>query len=191
MASSPVPQLDAPAPLVQRQALQPSPTSSEQQQPQEAQAMQQPSGVQCRRVAGQAPGLQHSSAPAVAQPDSLAGARAVCCAQLFNLPAWMLEREMAEWLMKGYERAKQLVVFFATAGIGTGDVGALVRVEVLIHTISWSQEATQPAASEPGPSIPPPAKRSNRIKAEQAAEPTQPTEGKGKAEGKPTQPCHS
>ncbi|KAJ9512700.1 hypothetical protein QJQ45_018814 [Haematococcus lacustris] len=71
-------------PVTERRALQPSPTSSEQQQPHEAQAMQQPSGVQCRRVAGQAPGLQHSSAPAVAQPDSLAGARAVCCAQLFK-----------------------------------------------------------------------------------------------------------
>ncbi|GFH13395.1 hypothetical protein HaLaN_27723 [Haematococcus lacustris] len=40
---------------------------------------------------------------------------------------------------------------------------------------------TQPAASQPGPSIPPPAKRT---KAEQAAEPTQPTKGKGKAKGK-------
>ncbi|KAJ9524389.1 hypothetical protein QJQ45_008595 [Haematococcus lacustris] len=38
-----------------------------------------------------------------------------------------------------------------------------------------SQEATQPAASEPGPSSPLPAKRSKRTKAEQAAEPTQPT----------------
>ncbi|KAJ9510673.1 hypothetical protein QJQ45_027517 [Haematococcus lacustris] len=44
-----------------------------------------------------------------------------------------------------------------------------------------SQAATQPAASEPGPSTPPPAKRSK-----QAAEPTQPTKGKGKAaRGKP------
>ncbi|KAJ9515215.1 hypothetical protein QJQ45_002348 [Haematococcus lacustris] len=44
-----------------------------------------------------------------------------------------------------------------------------------------SLEATQPAASEPGPSTPQPAKRT---KAEQAAEPTQPTIGKGKAKGK-------
>ncbi|KAJ9506345.1 hypothetical protein QJQ45_004957 [Haematococcus lacustris] len=44
-----------------------------------------------------------------------------------------------------------------------------------------SQEATQPAASEPGPSSPLPAKRSKRTKAEQPAEPTQPTKGKGKA----------
>ncbi|KAJ9511845.1 hypothetical protein QJQ45_004568 [Haematococcus lacustris] len=44
-----------------------------------------------------------------------------------------------------------------------------------------SQAATQPAASEPGPSTPPPAKRSKHTKAEQAAEPTQPTKGKGKA----------
>ncbi|KAJ9520253.1 hypothetical protein QJQ45_030277 [Haematococcus lacustris] len=50
-----------------------------------------------------------------------------------------------------------------------------------------SQEATQAAASDPGPSTPPPAKRSKRnkrTKAEPAAEPTQPTKGKGKAKGK-------
>ncbi|KAJ9509226.1 hypothetical protein QJQ45_001678 [Haematococcus lacustris] len=41
--------------------------------------------------------------------------------------------------------------------------------------------ATQPAASEPGPSTPGPAKRSKCTKAEQAAEPSQPTKGKGKA----------
>ncbi|KAJ9510524.1 hypothetical protein QJQ45_015990 [Haematococcus lacustris] len=41
--------------------------------------------------------------------------------------------------------------------------------------------ATQPAASEPGLSTPPQAKRT---KAEQAAEPTQPTKGKGQAQGK-------
>ncbi|KAJ9508479.1 hypothetical protein QJQ45_012010 [Haematococcus lacustris] len=46
-----------------------------------------------------------------------------------------------------------------------------------------SQEASQPAASEPGPSTPLPAQRSKRIKAEQAAEPTK---GKGKdAKAKP------
>ncbi|KAJ9511217.1 hypothetical protein QJQ45_017090 [Haematococcus lacustris] len=44
-----------------------------------------------------------------------------------------------------------------------------------------SQAARQPAISEPGPSTPPPAKRSKRTKAEPAAEPTQPTKGKGKA----------
>ncbi|KAJ9513406.1 hypothetical protein QJQ45_005960 [Haematococcus lacustris] len=47
-----------------------------------------------------------------------------------------------------------------------------------------SQAATQPAASEPGPSTPPPGKRSKRTKAEQAVEPTQPTKGTGKAQGK-------
>ncbi|KAJ9522436.1 hypothetical protein QJQ45_008272 [Haematococcus lacustris] len=41
-----------------------------------------------------------------------------------------------------------------------------------------SQEASQPAASEPGPSTPPPAKRSKRTKAKPTAEPTK---GKGKA----------
>ncbi|KAJ9518644.1 hypothetical protein QJQ45_018659, partial [Haematococcus lacustris] len=43
-----------------------------------------------------------------------------------------------------------------------------------------SQEATQAAASEPGPSTPLPAKRSKRTKAEPAAEPTN-GKGKGKA----------
>ncbi|KAJ9524820.1 hypothetical protein QJQ45_003048 [Haematococcus lacustris] len=48
-----------------------------------------------------------------------------------------------------------------------------------------SQPATQAAASEPGPSTPLPAKRSKRTKAEpEAAEPSQPTKGKGKAQGK-------
>ncbi|KAJ9523431.1 hypothetical protein QJQ45_005340 [Haematococcus lacustris] len=47
-----------------------------------------------------------------------------------------------------------------------------------------SQAATQPAASVPGPSTPTPAKRSKRTEAEQAAEPSQPTKGKGKAQGK-------
>ncbi|KAJ9510778.1 hypothetical protein QJQ45_027591 [Haematococcus lacustris] len=44
-----------------------------------------------------------------------------------------------------------------------------------------SQSATQPAASEPGPSTPPPAKRSKHTKAEPAAEPKK---GKGKGKGK-------
>ncbi|KAJ9507492.1 hypothetical protein QJQ45_006488 [Haematococcus lacustris] len=47
-----------------------------------------------------------------------------------------------------------------------------------------SQAAPQPAASEPRPSTPPPAKRSKRTKAEQAAEPTERTQGKGKGKGK-------
>ncbi|KAJ9518121.1 hypothetical protein QJQ45_010045 [Haematococcus lacustris] len=47
-----------------------------------------------------------------------------------------------------------------------------------------SQQATQPAASEPGPSTPLPAKRSKRTKAGQPAEPTQPTKDKGTGKGK-------
>ncbi|KAJ9525888.1 hypothetical protein QJQ45_009239 [Haematococcus lacustris] len=39
-------------------------------------------------------------------------------------------------------------------------------------------------ASEAGPSTSPAAQRSKRTEAEQAAEPTQPTKGKGKAQGK-------
>ncbi|KAJ9520562.1 hypothetical protein QJQ45_007424 [Haematococcus lacustris] len=52
-----------------------------------------------------------------------------------------------------------------------------------------SQEATQPAASEPGPSTPPPAKRSKRIEAEPAAEPTQPTKGKAKGKDAKAKPA--
>ncbi|KAJ9510497.1 hypothetical protein QJQ45_015966 [Haematococcus lacustris] len=57
------------------------------------------------------------------------------------------------------------------------------------------QEASQPAASEPGPSTPPPAKRIKRTEAEQAAEPSQPIKGTGKGHGKAAkakpapQPC--
>ncbi|KAJ9509084.1 hypothetical protein QJQ45_001575 [Haematococcus lacustris] len=184
-----------------------------------------------------------------------------------------LEEEMAELSMKHHGRAKQLVVFFGAAGIGTaGGWGAdavlracckvvckpkgtgqhrgrvvLVdehrttrvssavngqqpceeelnklsatrpagwkppagQVEPRLVRPAWSQErgqpvrglvwcpvvaprrppqaprssqsATQPAASEPGPSTPPPAKRSKHTKAESAAEPKK---GKGKGKGK-------
>ncbi|KAJ9507157.1 hypothetical protein QJQ45_004844 [Haematococcus lacustris] len=44
-----------------------------------------------------------------------------------------------------------------------------------------SQASTQPAAPEPGPNTSPPAKRNKRTEAEQAAEPTQPIKGNGKA----------
>ncbi|KAJ9509085.1 hypothetical protein QJQ45_001576 [Haematococcus lacustris] len=47
-----------------------------------------------------------------------------------------------------------------------------------------SQSATQPAASKPGPSTPPPAKCSKHTEAEQAAEPTQPTKAEHAAEPK-------
>ncbi|GFH08279.1 hypothetical protein HaLaN_03215 [Haematococcus lacustris] len=46
---------------------------------------------------------------------------------------------------------------------------------------SSSHAATQPAASEPGPSTPPLVKRSKHTEAEQAAEPTQPTKGTDQA----------
>ncbi|GFH21464.1 uncharacterized protein HaLaN_18774 [Haematococcus lacustris] len=72
-----------------------------------------------------------------------------------------LEEDMSEVSMERHGHAKQLVVFFGAASIGTA---------------GGSQAATQPAASEPGPSTPSPAKRT---KAEPAAEPTQPTKGKG------------
>ncbi|KAJ9532459.1 hypothetical protein QJQ45_010521 [Haematococcus lacustris] len=50
------------------------------------------------------------------------------------------------------------------------------------QAICSSQEATPAAASEPGPSTPPPAKRSKRTEAEHAAEPTQPTTAEQAAE---------
>ncbi|GFH31825.1 hypothetical protein HaLaN_30942, partial [Haematococcus lacustris] len=63
---------------------------------------------------------------------------------------WELEGDMAEVSMERHGRAKQLAP-------------------------CSSQAATPAAASEPGTSTPPPAKRSKRIEAEQAAESTQPT----------------
>ncbi|KAJ9514134.1 hypothetical protein QJQ45_002235 [Haematococcus lacustris] len=201
----------------------------------------------------------------------LYGAQDRALEQFFNNVK--LEKEMAELSMKRHNRAKQLVVFFGAASIGTRggwgadavlracrkvvcrprgkdqDGGRVVLVdehrtsrvssavngkqpcEVELNTLSatrpagwkppagqvhhrlvrpaWSQErgqpvrglvwcpvvaprrppqapcssqaATQPAASEPGPSTPLPAKRSKRTKAEpEAAEPTK-GKGKGKA----------
>ncbi|KAJ9526844.1 hypothetical protein QJQ45_017783 [Haematococcus lacustris] len=120
-----------------------------------------------------------------------------------------LKEEMAEVAMKRRGRAKQLVVFFGAASIGTGGgwgadavlracckvvcrprgtdqrLGRVVLVDEHRTTRApgSSQSATQPAASEAGPSNPLPAKRSKRAEAEQAAEPSQPTRGKGKAKG--------
>ncbi|KAJ9506577.1 hypothetical protein QJQ45_004225 [Haematococcus lacustris] len=104
-----------------------------------------------------------------------------------------LEEDMAEVSMEPHGRAKQLVVFFGAASIGTrGGWGA--EAAGLLQGVAprkppqaphSSQEATQPAASEPGPSTPSPAKPSKRTKAEpEAAEPTQPIKGKDKAKGK-------
>ncbi|KAJ9509304.1 hypothetical protein QJQ45_001772 [Haematococcus lacustris] len=131
---------------------------------------------------------------------------------------------MAEVAMERHGRAKQLVVFFGAATIGTRSRGTdqrrgrVVLVDEHCTTrgslagngqqpceeeldklsatrpAGWkpsegqalcsSQAATQLAASEPGPSTPQAAKRSKRTNVEQAAEPTQPTKGKGKAQGK-------
>ncbi|GFH24100.1 hypothetical protein HaLaN_21827 [Haematococcus lacustris] len=72
----------------------------------------------------------------------------------------LLEKEMGELFMKRHERAKQLVVFVGVAGIGTGEGP---------HAAARQPQA---AASELGPSTPPPAKCSKRTKAEEAAGPT-------------------
>ncbi|KAJ9515056.1 hypothetical protein QJQ45_012579 [Haematococcus lacustris] len=133
--------------------------------------------------------------------------------------------DMAEVSMEHHGRAKQLVVFFGAAGIGTAGgwgADAVLRAcckvvcrprgtdqrrgrMVLVDehrttrpgasSVTCQREAApQPAASEPGPSTRPPAKRSKRTETEQAAEPTQPTKAeqatelsKGKAaKAKPT-----
>ncbi|KAJ9520573.1 hypothetical protein QJQ45_007434 [Haematococcus lacustris] len=145
-----------------------------------------------------------------------------------------LEEDMAEVSMERHGHARQLVLFFGAAGIGTAggwgaDCGAACllqggwkppagQVEQRLVRPAWSQQrdqpvrglmwcpvvpprkppqaprssqaATQPAASEPGPSTPPPAKRSKRTKAEQAAEPTQPTKGTGQGQGCQSQASH-
>ncbi|KAJ9510110.1 hypothetical protein QJQ45_015581 [Haematococcus lacustris] len=77
----------------------------------------------------------------------------------------LLEEEMAEVAMKRHGRAKQLVVFFGAATIGIRQPGSLTASSSLR---AWAQHSLL-------------AKHSKRIKAEQAAEPTQPTKGKGKA----------
>ncbi|KAJ9513826.1 hypothetical protein QJQ45_020902 [Haematococcus lacustris] len=109
-----------------------------------------------------------------------------------------LKEDISEVSMERHARAKQLVIFFGAAGIGTGGAWSQQRDQA-VQGLMWclamdphqppqpqrsSQEATQPAASEPGPNTPSPAKRSKRTKAEQAAEPTQPTKRTGKAQGK-------
>ncbi|KAJ9531733.1 hypothetical protein QJQ45_021885 [Haematococcus lacustris] len=154
--------------------------------------------------------------------------------QVGTAAAEALEKDMAEVSMERHGRAKQLVVFFGAASIGTGGGSAVNglqpceeeldheqptrragwkppagQVEPRLLRPAWSQQrdqpvrglmwcpvvaprkppqaprssqaATQAAASEPGPSTSPPAKRSKRTQADQAAEPTQPTTGKGKA----------
>ncbi|KAJ9509552.1 hypothetical protein QJQ45_001997 [Haematococcus lacustris] len=103
-----------------------------------------------------------------------------------------LEEGMAEVSMERHGHAKQLVVFFGAAGIGTGAWSQ--QRDQPVRGMMWcpvvaprkppqaprsSQAATQPAASEPGPSTPLPAKRTKRTKAEPEA--AEPTKGKGKA----------
>ncbi|KAJ9510116.1 hypothetical protein QJQ45_015597 [Haematococcus lacustris] len=103
------------------------------------------------------------------------------------------EKDMAEVSMERHGRAKQQVVFFGAASIGTGGGwGADAVLQACCKVppqAPCSQAATQPAAaSEPGPSTPPPAKRSKRTKAEPAADPTQPTKGKGMGKSTATKP---
>ncbi|KAJ9525604.1 hypothetical protein QJQ45_003376 [Haematococcus lacustris] len=150
------------------------------------------------------PHLQHLAAASSAGTSLEADLKHITV----TLATWdALEKKMAELSMERHGRAKQLVVLFGAAGIGTrGGWGADVVLRACCKVVCWprgteqgimwypvvaprkppqapcsSQEATQPAASELGPSTPSPAKHSKRTKAEQAAELTQPTKGKGKA----------
>ncbi|KAJ9516842.1 hypothetical protein QJQ45_027257 [Haematococcus lacustris] len=74
------------------------------------------------------------------------------------------------------EVARQFILALRSRAYVFEDDGLLLLLE-LPHA------AAQPAASEPGPNTPPPAKCSKGTKAEQAVEPSQPTKGKGKARG--------
>ncbi|KAJ9517087.1 hypothetical protein QJQ45_002598 [Haematococcus lacustris] len=91
---------------------------------------------------------------------------------------------MAELSMQRHGHAKQLVVFFGAAGIGPKGGPDVVPGSGHAQAPTGPMQPGSHTASEPGPSSPWPAKRSKRTKAEQAAEPTQPTKGKGKAKGK-------
>ncbi|GFH16625.1 hypothetical protein HaLaN_13082, partial [Haematococcus lacustris] len=155
------------------------------------------------------PHLQHLAAASSAGTSLEANLKHITV----TLATWVaLEEDMAEVSMERHGRAKQLVVFYGAAGIGTGggwgadavlracckvvcrprgtdqQRGGVVLVDEHRTTQAphSSQEATPAAASEPGLSTPPPAKRSKRIEAEQAAEPTESTEVEQAAE--PTQP---
>ncbi|KAJ9517801.1 hypothetical protein QJQ45_004153 [Haematococcus lacustris] len=85
----------------------------------------------------------------------------------------------------GRGTGKQLVVLLMHLSHGCIDGMDVVQVQMWYRYSGPPEAPTaptqQPAASEPGPSTPPPAKRSKRTKAEQAAEPTK---GKGKGKGK-------
>ncbi|KAJ9519045.1 hypothetical protein QJQ45_003516 [Haematococcus lacustris] len=112
--------------------------------------------------------------------------------------------------MERHGLAKQLVVFFGAAGIGSkGGWGADAVLRAWCKVVcrprgtdQWRGRmvlmdehrtnraaATQPAASKPGPSTPLPAKRSKRTEAEQAAEPIQSTKGKAKGKAAKAKPA--
>ncbi|GFH25760.1 RWD domain-containing protein [Haematococcus lacustris] len=128
------------------------------------------------------PHLQHLAAASSAGTSLEANQKHITVTLATWDAVWELEEDMAEVSMERHGRAKQLVVFFGAASIGTaGGWGADAVLRACCKAPRSSQAATQPAASERGPSSPPPAKRSKRIKAEQAAEPTN---GEGKAKSK-------
>ncbi|KAJ9506717.1 hypothetical protein QJQ45_013624 [Haematococcus lacustris] len=141
------------------------------------------------------PHLQHLAAASSAGTSLEANLKHITT----TLATWdTLEEEMAELSMERYGHAKQLVVFFGAAGIDT-EGGLDEQRDQPVRGLMWcpvvapckppqvpcsSQAATKPAASKPGPSTLPPAMRSKRTKAEQAAEPSQPTKSTGKGKGK-------
>ncbi|KAJ9525500.1 hypothetical protein QJQ45_003280 [Haematococcus lacustris] len=98
----------------------------------------------------------------------------------YQLIAGVIEERGIETIFKGQHQLCHVLSFIVRTA--NTFVGSLLWVD--FPQPPCSQGATQPAASEPGPSTPPPAKRIKRTKAEQAAEPTLPTKCKGKAKGK-------
>ncbi|KAJ9517779.1 hypothetical protein QJQ45_004091 [Haematococcus lacustris] len=118
------------------------------------------------------------------------------------------DRALEQFYKERHGRAKQLVVFFGAASIGTGGgwgADAVLRAcckvvcmprgtdqlrgrVVLVDEHRTTRQPGSHTATEIGPSTPPPVNRSKRTNAEQAAEPTQPTEGKADKAKPATQP---
>ncbi|KAJ9514125.1 hypothetical protein QJQ45_002224 [Haematococcus lacustris] len=145
-------------------------------------------GTSLLYAAAESPQVGTTAAEAVRSPGPGAGAGLQGKAKL--------EEDMEEVSMERHGLAKQLVVFFGAAGIGTGGgwgADAVLRACCKVWPPASPHRphaaARQPAASEPGPSTPPPAKRSKHTEAEQAAEPTQPTMGKAKGKAAKAKPA--
>ncbi|KAJ9519175.1 hypothetical protein QJQ45_007733, partial [Haematococcus lacustris] len=135
--------------------------------------------------------------------------------QFFN----KLEEEVAEVSMERHGHARQVVVFFGAATIGTGGgwgadavLRACCKVVCRPRGAAWSQERGQPvrglmwcpvvaprkppqaprssqAATQPAASEPGPSTPPPAKRSKPAAEPTQPTKGKGKGKAAKAKPA--